>query len=88
MEFKELKACVIIPARFKSSRFLGKPIAKILNKEMIIWVANLSAKAVGISNVFVATDDERIANVVKSYGYKVFILIKTLNWYWQSSWSC
>lgn len=76
MEFKELKACVIIPARFKSSRFPGKPIAKILNKEMIIWVANLSAKAVGISNVFVATDDERIANVVKSYGYKVFITDK------------
>lgn len=76
MEFEDLNACVIIPARFKSSRFPGKPIAKILNKEMVIWVANLSAKAVGIANVFVATDDERIANVVKNYGYKVFITDK------------
>ena len=73
MEFDDLNACVIIPARFRSSRFPGKPIAKILKKEMIIWVADLSAKAVGISNVFVATDDNRIANVVKSYGYKAFM---------------
>ena len=42
-----MKACVIIPARFRSSRFPGKPLAKLLNKEMIIWVAELSETAVG-----------------------------------------
>ena len=42
-----MRSCVIIPARFKSSRFPGKPLVKLLDKEMIIWVAELSAKAVG-----------------------------------------
>ena len=64
-----MKACVIIPARYKSSRFPGKPLAKLLNKEMIIWVAELSASAVGKKNVFVATDDIRISNKVQEYGF-------------------
>ena len=64
-----MRACVIIPARYRSSRFPGKPLVKILKKEMIIWVAELSAKAVGKSNVYVATDDENIANKVKEYGF-------------------
>jgi len=51
-----MKACVVIPARYKSSRFPGKPLAKILGREMIIWVAELSSKAVGKSNVFIATE--------------------------------
>ena len=64
-----MKACVIIPARFKSSRFPGKPLAKILNKEMIIWVAALSAAAVGKTHVYVATDDLRISSKVNEYGF-------------------
>ncbi len=67
------RSCIVIPARFKSSRFPGKPLAKISGKEMILWVADLSSKAVGKSNVFIATDDERISNVVRDNGYK-FIL--------------
>ena len=65
-----MNSCVIIPARYKSSRFPGKPITKLLNKEMIIWVAELSAKAIGKENVYVATDDERISSVVNKYGFK------------------
>ena len=64
-----MRACVIIPARFKSTRFEGKPLVKILNKEMIIWVAELSAKAVGKKNVFVATDDSNISNKVEEFGF-------------------
>lgn len=64
-----MKACVIIPARFKSTRFPGKPLAKILGKEMILWVAELSAKAVKISNVFIATDDLRISSLVEKNGF-------------------
>ena len=45
------KSCVIIPARYKSSRFPGKPLAKIKGKELIIWVCELSEIAVGIKNV-------------------------------------
>ena len=64
-----MRSCVIIPARFKSSRFPGKPLAKILKKEMIIWVAELSAIAVGKANVYIATDNFKISDKVKEYGF-------------------
>lgn len=66
-----MKVIGIIPARYKSSRFPGKPLAKILHKPMIIWVCEIVEKALGLENTFVATDDERIKEVVESYGYKV-----------------
>jgi 3-deoxy-manno-octulosonate cytidylyltransferase (CMP-KDO synthetase) len=69
----EPKVAVVIPARFKSSRFPGKPLAKILDKEMIIWVAELAEKAVGKDNVYIATENEEIVDVVKEYGFKVVI---------------
>lgn len=72
-----MKAIVVIPARYQSSRFPGKPLLKLLGKEMIIWVAELSTKAVGIENVYIATDDERIANVVMDAGYKVVMTSDT-----------
>ena len=65
-----MRSCVIIPARFKSSRFPGKPLVKLINKEMIIWVAELSAKAVGKNNVFIATDNSQISEKAKKYGFK------------------
>lgn len=61
--------CVVIPARFKSSRFPGKPLVPLLGKPMVLWVAELSARAVGSKNVYVATEDECIANVVTSAGF-------------------
>ena len=63
-------SCVIIPARYKSSRFPGKPLIKLLNQAMIIWVADISATAVGKENVFIATDDNRIAEEAKNNGYQ------------------
>ena len=63
-------SCVIIPARYNSSRFPGKPLIKLLNQSMIIWVADISALAVGKENVFIATDDKRIAEEVKHNGYQ------------------
>ena len=65
-----MKACVIIPARFSSSRFPGKPLVKLNEKEMILWVAEICSKAVNISNVFVATDDNRIADLVYKNGFQ------------------
>ena len=73
-----MKACVIIPARFKSSRFPGKPLVKLLNKEMIIWVAELSERAVGKNNVYIATDDIRISNKVTEYGFNAIITSSNL----------
>ncbi len=68
-----MRAVVIIPARYKSSRFPGKPLVKLAGKPMIIWVAELSSKAVGAENVYIATDDPRIAQVVEAEGYTAII---------------
>jgi 3-deoxy-manno-octulosonate cytidylyltransferase (CMP-KDO synthetase) len=67
------KVAVVIPARYKSSRFPGKPLAKIKGKEMIIWVSEIAEKAVGRENVYIATENEEIVDVVKEYGYKVIL---------------
>ena len=64
-----MKSVVIIPARYKSSRFTGKPLIPLLGKPMILWVAELSAKAVGQENVFVATEDSRIFDLIVSAGF-------------------
>ncbi|MGE8328337.1 3-deoxy-manno-octulosonate cytidylyltransferase [Pseudomonas urmiensis] len=65
-----MKTVVLIPARYKSSRFPGKPLVPLLGKPMILWVAELSGKAVGNENVYIATDDNRIAAVVTQAGFK------------------
>jgi 3-deoxy-manno-octulosonate cytidylyltransferase (CMP-KDO synthetase) len=61
---------IIIPARYKSSRFPGKPLAKILGIEMILRVCNICSKVLKKKYIYVATDDKRISNVVNSAGYK------------------
>lgn len=63
----------IIPARYQSSRFPGKPLALLLGKPMILYVAEITALALGEENTWVATDDQRIADVVESAGFNVAI---------------
>lgn len=63
-----MKFIVLIPARFQSTRFPGKPLALLGGKPVIQWVYENSAHAV--DNVWVATDDERIFKVVESFGGK------------------
>jgi len=67
----------IIPARYQSSRFPGKPLALLLGKPMILYVAEITAQALGKKNTCVATDDQRIADVVKSAGFNVAITSRT-----------
>lgn len=69
MTAKDIRACVVIPARHASSRFPGKPLAPLLGKPMILWVAELAAHAVGREHVYVATDDERIEAVIRNAGF-------------------
>ena len=64
-----MSACVIIPARYASTRFPGKPLVSLLGKPMILWVAELSASSVGQQNVYVATEDKRIFNTVRDAGF-------------------
>tara|TARA_R110002049_G_scaffold112967_1_gene262926 strand:- start:5671 stop:7335 length:1665 start_codon:yes stop_codon:yes gene_type:complete len=70
---KHQRAVVVIPARYKSSRFPGKPLAKINGKEMILHVAEKAEKAIGKENVYIATENLKIANVAKKAGYNVVI---------------
>ncbi|QDF66930.1 3-deoxy-manno-octulosonate cytidylyltransferase [Shewanella sp. SNU WT4] len=62
---------LIIPARFGSSRFPGKPLAPICGKPMIQHVYERASLAKGLDNIYVATDDERIKQAVESFGGKV-----------------
>ncbi len=56
----------VIPARFASVRLPGKPLANILGKPMIQWVWESASRA--LDRVVVATDDRRVADVVKGFG--------------------
>ncbi|WP_457797999.1 3-deoxy-manno-octulosonate cytidylyltransferase [Methylocystis sp. S23] len=68
-----VKVCIVIPARHASSRYPGKPLVALLGKPMILWVAELSAKAVGKDHVYVATDDKRIADIVEAAGFQALM---------------
>jgi len=63
---------VVIPARYASSRFPGKPLADIGGKPMVVRVAERAAKS-GASRVIVATDDARIAAAVDHHGHEVLM---------------
>ena len=60
-------ALVVIPARYGSSRFPGKPLATMAGKPMIRHVYERSARAKGVDEVVVATDDQRIADAVAQF---------------------
>ena len=62
-----MKILGIIPARYNSSRLPGKPIADICGKPMIWWVYHRAKAVKALDEVIVATDDQRIAEVCKSY---------------------
>lgn len=66
-----MKIVAVIPARYKSSRFPGKPLADICGKPMIWWVYNQAKQAKGVSEVYVATDDERIREKCLELGMNV-----------------
>ena len=71
-----MKTLIVIPARWKSSRFLGKPLAKINGKEVIKYVwekANLSKITKG---VIVATDDKRIKSFCDKENIKALMTSK------------
>jgi len=71
-----MNTVIIIPARFKSTRFPGKPLALIKKIPMIIRVLNICSKVLPQKKIFVATDDVKILNVVKNSGYNALITSK------------
>lgn len=66
-----MKVIGVIPARYASTRFPGKPLAKIHGREMIAWVLEGAKKSLLLDEVWLATDDERIAEVGRRLGAKV-----------------
>ena len=68
---KSDKAIAIIPARFESTRFPGKPVAEIQGKTLIEHVYRRVQRAESIGRILVATDDERIARAVRQFGGEV-----------------
>jgi 3-deoxy-manno-octulosonate cytidylyltransferase (CMP-KDO synthetase) len=62
------KVVVIIPARYSSKRFPGKPLIKMAGQPLIVHVWQRAKEIPGINQVIVATDDDRIYNVVQQAG--------------------
>ena len=63
-----MKIYGVIPSRFGSSRFPGKPLAPLAGKPLVAWVVEAVRKAKSLDEVLVATDDERIVKAVEAYG--------------------
>lgn len=77
MERSTLKIIGIIPARYKSSRFEGKPLADICGKPMIWWVYQQSIKVKDFDDVYIATDDIRIKEACEKLALKVVMTSET-----------
>jgi 3-deoxy-manno-octulosonate cytidylyltransferase (CMP-KDO synthetase) len=63
---------IVIPARFGASRLPGKPLADIAGKPMVLHVRERCLDS-GAEEVWVATDDERVADVVRAHGGDVLM---------------
>jgi 3-deoxy-manno-octulosonate cytidylyltransferase (CMP-KDO synthetase) len=74
---KNMKISAVIPARYGSTRFEGKPLADILGKPMIQYVYEGVRQSKLIDEVIVATDDQRILEAVKSFGGKAVMTSPT-----------
>lgn len=63
-----IKALGVIPARYASTRFPGKPLALLAGKPLVQWVYERVTQAARLSEAIVATDDRRIFDCVKDFG--------------------
>jgi len=67
------KIKVVIPARFGSSRLPGKPLIDLCGQPMVIRVASRVSEALPLADLWIATDDKRIEDVAKGWGYQVML---------------
>lgn len=68
----------VIPARFGSSRLMGKPLAEIGGKPMIQWTYESACKSKLIDEVIIAVDDEKLFEKVKEFGARVHMTPKEI----------
>lgn len=74
-----MKKIAIIPARYKSSRFEGKPLATIADRPMVIWVYDSVIGTQLFDKVVIATDDERIYSRAEQFGAEVMMTSEELS---------
>ena len=67
----------IIPARYESIRFRGKPLVRICNKPMLQWVYEAARSCTLIDHVIIATDHEKIKEAAESFGARVCMTAST-----------
>ena len=67
---------IVIPARYESTRFPGKPLVNINGKTMLQRVCERCIEASSLKNVIVATDDTRIVDHCKKIGIQVILTSK------------
>jgi 3-deoxy-manno-octulosonate cytidylyltransferase (CMP-KDO synthetase) len=72
-----MKSVIVIPARFGSTRFPGKSLARIQGRPMIQWVWEAASRSRFSEKAVVATDDERIADVAAKFGADVVMTRKS-----------
>lgn len=72
-----MKFVIIIPARYRSSRFPGKPLVQISGKSLVQRVWDRCVQALPEQDIYVATDDERIATHCMQQGIKVLMTSST-----------
>jgi 3-deoxy-manno-octulosonate cytidylyltransferase (CMP-KDO synthetase) len=65
-----VRAAAVIPARWASSRFPGKPLAALTGTPMIVHVLERAARCRTVSRIVVATDDDRIHRTVQAAGFE------------------
>lgn len=73
-----LKMIGVIPARYASTRFPGKPLARIKDKPMIQWTIESARKSTKLSEVIVATDHEGIRQAAEDIGCEVVMTESSL----------
>lgn len=68
-----MKIIAVIPARFGSTRFPGKPLVELKGKKIIQWVVEGARTSSLVQDVYVATDDQRIADFCRSINVEVLM---------------
>jgi 3-deoxy-manno-octulosonate cytidylyltransferase (CMP-KDO synthetase) len=66
-----VKIVAVVPVRYAASRFPGKPLAELEGRPLVQWVYEAASRCPSIDDVIVATDDVRIADVVRGFGGQV-----------------
>ncbi|MDD5645005.1 MAG: 3-deoxy-manno-octulosonate cytidylyltransferase [bacterium] len=71
-----MKTLIVIPERYESTRFPGKPLALLGEKPLVLWVCEAAEKVKSADEVIVATDDLRIKDVVEEAGFTAVMTSK------------